>query len=197
MNKYKRVLIATHNDGKVEEFKTYLSPYFEDIISLKTLDDYDEVIEDAHTYEGNAIKKATHFHRKYQMPTISDDSGLEVKVLDGYPGIFSARIGENDEDRNQIVLAKLANQTHRAAQMISVIALVDIETKVFKGTIQGTITSKPIGTQGFGYDSIFYVDALNKTFGQMSRHEKLTISHRGIALKKLMKSLEGENDESN
>lgn len=197
MNKYKRVLIATHNDGKLEEFKTYLSPYFEDIISLKTLDDSDEVVEDAKTYEGNALKKAMYFHQKYHMPTISDDSGLEIEALDGYPGIFSARIGENDVERNQIVLAKLGDETNRAAQMVSVIALVDSDAKVFRGTIQGTITSKSIGTQGFGYDSIFYIDSLKKTFGQVSRKEKLTISHRGIALKKLMNRLEGENDESN
>lgn len=197
MIKYKRVLIATHNDGKLDEFKTYLSPYFEDIISLKTLNDDDEVIEDGLTYEENAIKKATYFFSKYRMPTISDDSGLEVQSLNNYPGVFSARIGDNDAIRNQLIINKLGNSIHRQACMISVIAFVDETTQTYKGVLCGEITKKPIGDLGFGYDSIFYSHAIKKTFGQVSRQEKLAMSHRGIALKKMIESLEGDNNECN
>lgn len=192
MKKYKRILIATHNDGKLEEFKIYLSPFVEEILSLRMLNDSDEVIENAHTYEGNAIKKATYFHNKYQIPTISDDSGLEIDALGQYPGIYSARIGETDYIRNQIVLNKLGQKQNRLACMVSVIAFVDKKSQTFKGVLCGNITKKPVGQLGFGYDAIFYVDAINKTLGQITRKEKLSMSHRGIALKKLIQSIKGE-----
>lgn len=189
MKKKNRILIATHNEGKLEEFKTYLSPFFENIISLKTLNDFDEVIEDQDSYEGNAIKKAMYYYQKYNMPTLADDSGLEVLALGGYPGIHSARIGHNDQLRNQMIIEKLHDFQNRKACMKTVIAYVDIQTHIYHGEMCGIITKQPIGDQGFGYDSIFFIDSLNQTFGELSRQQKLTYSHRGKALKQFIESL--------
>jgi XTP/dITP diphosphohydrolase len=178
----KKILLATHNQGKIKELKAFLKPFFDEIISLKDLDDHDEVIEDLDTYEGNAIKKATYFYDKYHIPTLSDDSGIELNHIKGYPGIYSARIGKTDLERNQIILKALEANHNRGAKMISVIALIDTKTYVFRGEVEGIITEEMRGNLGFGYDSIFYVSSLGKTFGEVEVSLKSLMSHRGIAL---------------
>jgi XTP/dITP diphosphohydrolase len=178
----KKILLATHNQGKIKELKAFLKPFVDEIISLKDLDDHDEVIEDLDTYEGNAIKKAKHFYDKYQVPTLSDDSGIELDFIKGYPGIHSARIGHSDVERNQVILNTLEGQSHRGATLISVIALIDRKSYVFRGEVEGIITEDIRGNLGFGYDSIFYVSSLGKTFGEVDPSIKSLMSHRGIAL---------------
>jgi XTP/dITP diphosphohydrolase len=182
----KKLLIATHNQGKIKEIKSFLSPYVESIITLKDLNDVDEVIEDCDTYEGNAIKKAQYFYDKYHIPTLADDSGLELDAIPTYPGIYSARIADNDELRNRLIIEKLTNHTNRHAKMIAVLAIISTKTHTFRGEIEGVITHSMTGSHGFGYDKIFYVEALNKTFGEVEQSIKSTISHRGKALQSLI-----------
>ena len=189
MKKNNRILIATHNTGKLEEFKVFLAPFFEDVISLDAFDDRDNVIEDKDTFEGNAIKKATYYYKKYHIPTLADDSGLEVEALHGYPGIYSARIGMDDQTRNQKIIKMLEGIDNRKACMKTVIAYVNDKTDVFEGVMCGVITQKQIGKQGFGYDSIFLIESLNQTFGQLSQKQKLKYSHRGKAVKQFIESL--------
>lgn len=185
----KKILLATHNQGKIKELKAFLKPYIETIISLKDLNDHDEVIEDLDTYEGNAIKKAKHFYDKYNIPTLSDDSGIELDFIKGYPGIYSARIGNSDLERNEIILNKLSGQSIRGAKMVAVIVLMDSNTHVFRGEVEGIITKDVQGHLGFGYDSIFYIPLLDKTFGELDTTTKSAISHRGIALKACVKKI--------
>jgi XTP/dITP diphosphohydrolase len=185
----KKILLASHNQGKIKELKAFLKPFVETIISLKDLDDHDEVIEDLDTYEGNAIKKAKHFYDKYNIPTLSDDSGIELDVMNNYPGIYSARIGNSDKERNEIILEKLHDQSKRGAKMVAVIVLMDSNTHVFRGEVKGIITKDIRGHLGFGYDSIFYIPSLNKTFGELDTSIKSEISHRGIALKACVKKI--------
>lgn len=189
MKKNNRILIATHNTGKLEEFKVFLAPFFKEVISLKAFDDHDEVLEDKDTFEGNAIKKAIHFFEKYHIPTLADDSGLEVEALNGYPGIYSARIGIDDHARNEKIIHMLQGLKNRNACMKTVLAYVSDKTEVFEGKMCGTITHQPVGNQGFGYDSIFMIESLNLTFGQLSKNQKLKYSHRGKALKLFIENL--------
>jgi len=189
MKKNNRILIATHNTGKLEEFKMFLKPFFEEVISLDALGDHDDVIEDKDTFEGNAIKKAMHYFEKYHIPTLADDSGLEVEALNGYPGIYSARIGNDDQIRNQKIIDMLQGKMNRSACMKTVIAYVNDTTKVFEGNMCGIITHQQVGNQGFGYDSIFLIESLNQTFGQLTKEQKLKYSHRGKALKQFIESL--------
>jgi XTP/dITP diphosphohydrolase len=185
----KKILIATHNLGKLEEFKSYLKPYFDEIISLRDLKDEDDVEEDQDSYEGNALKKGLFYYQKYQIPTVSDDSGLELDEIPNYPGIYSARIGVDDEQRNHIILEKLKNSQNRKAKMISVITFISKQTFVFRGEVAGIITTSIKGNEGFGYDKIFYIPELKKTFGEITRSEKMIISHRGKALQQCIQKL--------
>jgi XTP/dITP diphosphohydrolase len=183
----KNVLIATQNVGKQKEFEQALSNYFDHFHSLKSINDVDEVIEDGSSYKDNAHLKATYFYHKYQMPVIADDSGLEVIALDNYPGIYSARIGNNDTERRQLILNKLKHHTIREAWMITHITYID-DTGIydFYHRVQGKISILPRGNNGFGYDPIFIPHGSDKTFAEMAPSDKLEQSHRGIAIKKLL-----------
>lgn len=181
------ILIATQNLGKLKEFEQALSYYFHHFHSLKSMEDVDEVIEDGSSYQENAHLKATYFYKKYKMPVIADDSGLEVVALDYYPGIFSARIGKNDVERSALILNKLNQHTLREAFMVTHITYID-DTGIydFYHRVQGQISTVAKGTGGFGYDPIFIPKGSKKTFAEMSPSDKLAQSHRGIAIKKLL-----------
>ena len=181
------ILIATQNLGKLKEFEQALSYYFDHFHSLKSMNDTDEVIEDGSSYQENAHLKATYFYKKYKMPVIADDSGLEVVALDYYPGIFSARIGKNDVERSALILNKLNQHTLREAFMVTHITYID-DTGIydFYHRVQGQISSVAKGIGGFGYDPIFIPNGSKKTFAEMSPSDKLAQSHRGIAMKKLL-----------
>ncbi len=183
----KNILIATQNLGKLKEFEQALSYYFDHFHSLKSLNDVDEVIEDGSSYQENAHLKATYFHKKYKMPVIADDSGLEVVALDYYPGIFSARIGKDDTERRTLILNKLKKHVLREAFMITHITYID-DTGIydFFHRVEGQISNVAKGEGGFGYDPIFIPKGSKKTFAEMSSTDKLAQSHRGIAMKKLL-----------
>lgn len=191
----KEIVISTGNAGKVAEYKRMLEPYG---YTVKCLKDFDpiEVVEDGTTFEENALIKAralfNHTHRR----TLADDSGLEIETLDNKPGIYSARWLGSDtpyDIKNAEVLRLMEGKENRKAQFTCVIAVVDEDgERVFKGTFKGEIAKEAKGTNGFGYDPIFYIPELDKNSAELTAEEKNAISHRGQALRQAMKFLTEE-----
>lgn len=190
------VLFATRNKGKVRE----LRELFADMpIELKTLDDVPpvpEVIEDADTFDGNAIKKALETARATGLMTLSDDSGLEVDALGGAPGVHSARYaGKQGDDHanNQKLIAALRAipVDQRTARYRVVLAFADLtgplgaraHTEI--GACEGRIRLEPAGTGGFGYDPYFEPRGFTRTMAELAPDEKNRISHRGLASRKM------------
>lgn len=160
---------------------------------LLTLADFNDVgvaVEDADTYAGNAILKATYYANKTQQWTLADDSGLEVSALDGAPGIYSARYGgegASDADRRVRLLTELEikGSSDRSARFVCAVAIADQHGEikgVFEGICEGIITTKERGTSGFGYDPLFIPKGYEQTFGELSEEVKNTLSHRAKAL---------------
>lgn len=193
--KIENLLIATRNQGKFNELKKLLDPYVKNIISLGSLNDFDEIEEDQKTYYGNSLKKAKHYYEKYLIPTLGDDSGIEIDALNGYPGINSARIESSDLKRNQLIIKKMITIKNRSACMYTVLVFYNKKPFSFTGKVCGEITNKIRGYNGFGYDSIFLIKKLNKTYGEMSYEEKTITSHRKIAIEKFIDKLRGNYDE--
>ena len=155
-----------------------------------------DVEENGENYHENAYIKAQAFSKASGLPTVADDSGLEVEALGGEPGLRSARyagLDATDEDRVSYLLDKLngIGWEYRKARFICVIALVEPngEPKDFDGICEGKIALEPKGGGGFGYDPIFYIPSIRKTVAQLSQHQKNNISHRSIAAKKLLAHL--------
>jgi len=186
-----KILIATGNQGKVNEIRDLVKDLPVEFISLADLDDFPEVVEDGLTFEENALKKARVTARTTGMVALADDSGLCVDALDGRPGVLSARYaGENssDEAKYSSILDEMSDvpEDQRSARFVCVIALVypNGEEKLFRGACDGVITREPFGSAGFGYDPIFHFEPAGRTFGEMSRESKNKVSHRGRALAK-------------
>lgn len=188
-----KIVLATRNSGKLREIKSILSKVGDyEFLSILDFSDIPEIEEDRLTYAGNAIKKASTIVKLKGIPTLADDSGLEVDALDGAPGVRSARFaGENasDEDNNKKLLKMLEDvpEDKRTARFQCAMALVKPSDwiEVTTGTYEGVIISEPRGNSGFGYDPIFYVPHLGKTFAELTRDEKNQISHRRIALQRM------------
>ena len=150
--------------------------------------------EDGRTFEENAIIKATHYGPHAPGLLFADDSGLEVDALGGAPGVWSARFagpGATDADNNRLLLEKLREVPDRTARFVCAIALVD-GTKVlgtFRGAVEGRIIDDARGPHGFGYDPLFYFPAFGCTFGEAEAERKMTVSHRGKALRAMLDSL--------
>lgn len=184
-----KLAFASNNKNKIKEIQLLLPDYFQ-IVSLENLGCTEDIPETATTIEGNASLKANYVSQKYNIPCFADDSGLEVEALDGAPGVYSARYaGEPKNDSNNIdkLLLNLENQPNRKANFKTVICLnINNEQQLFEGKIFGTITNERVGDNGFGYDSIFIPDGYTKTFAEMTTEEKSKISHRGIAVHKLI-----------
>ena len=183
-----RLLLATHNQGKIREFHSLFSGIPYDILSLKDCGISQEVDENGDTYEQNAILKATSMAALSCLLTMADDSGLEVEALGGEPGVRSSRYaGDNKTDAEKIayVLTKLkaAPDIRRNAQFRCVIAIAEPNGKVelFSGACQGFIANEPKGTNGHGYDPIFYIPELKKTMAELTMAEKNLLSHRARA----------------
>lgn len=188
----KTILIATRNAGKAEEFRSL----FEDMgYSIQTLLDYPDipdVEETGTTFEENARLKAETIARKFQLPVLADDSGLKVDALHGQPGVFSARyagLDKSDAANNAKLLHELTgvSEEERTAQFhcTLVIAAPGKESLVVSGEVAGRILTIPRGTNGFGYDPLFYLPGQGKTMAEFSQAEKNQISHRAVALEKL------------
>ncbi len=186
------LVFASHNENKVSEVRKILPPNFK-IISLNDLNFFDDIPENEETLEGNAIFKSNFIYKKFKTNVFADDTGLEIKALNNLPGVKSARYSGLDRDSNKNinkVLTNLRNENNRKARFKTVISLnIKGKLKLFEGIINGNITHKPIGEKGFGYDPIFIPENYNKTFAEMSLAQKNKISHRSIAINKLISFL--------
>ncbi|MCR5797349.1 XTP/dITP diphosphatase [Eubacterium xylanophilum] len=188
----KRLVFATNNQGKVNEIKQILGEGYE-VLSLKDLDIDVDIVEDGKTFEENAIIKAKAICEETGEMVLADDSGFEVDYLNGEPGIYSARyLGEDTpyEIKNAKILerCKDAKDEERGARFVCVIACAfpDGTVKTTKGVIEGKLAYEPAGTHGFGYDPIFYHPESGCTTGELLPEDKNKISHRGIALRKMV-----------
>jgi len=193
------LLIATTNSGKFAEVQAFLSRLPIRIRSLRDLTNPPAVLEDGATFEANALKKARTLASFANLLTLADDSGLEVDALGGAPGIFSARYcGEegNDDENNRKLLRELASvaSAKRSGRFVCALALCAPDASaMFDWTVrescEGLISLELKGTNGFGYDPLFFYPPFGKTFGEIDRETKATVSHRGKALTKLAEAL--------
>lgn len=186
----KSLILATRNTGKIAEFRELFSGFDIDIKSLNDFGPIPPVKEDGESFEDNAYKKALFTAKALGAPALADDSGLVVKALGGAPGVFSARYaGDNatDENNNKKLLEAMQDKTDREAYFKSaiIIAVPGGPALTYIGRCDGELVNEPMGTEGFGYDPLFYYPPLNKTFAQMSREEKNSVSHRGKAIAEL------------
>ena len=187
------LVIASRNEHKVEELRQLLKGLAIDVLSLKDFPDAPEVEEDGNTFEANALKKARTIAQHTNHTVLADDSGLEVDVLGGQPGVHSARFaGEyaSDEENNRKLIGLLegVSAKDRTARFRCVIALVNPSghERLVEGVCLGLIIDKPQGSGGFGYDPLFMVPDTGMTFAQLSSDEKNRISHRGKALQEAL-----------
>lgn len=192
----KSLIVASGNQNKINEVKEILSPLGYHVQSMKEIGIDIEIEENGATFEENALIKARTISHITKKVVLADDSGLEVEILDNAPGIFSARYaGEHGNDRanNEKLLRELEDvpMEKRGAKFCCAIAMVFPEEKevVVTGECQGRIGYAPIGNNGFGYDPLFIIPELGKTFAQLEKEEKNRISHRAKALEKLQKVL--------
>jgi XTP/dITP diphosphohydrolase len=185
-----RFLLATQNRGKVREICSALSLFNIEFEFLLGRDDLPEALESGMTFAENARIKAEHYHQLTGLPTLAEDSGLVVDALGGKPGVHSARFAPTDKERIEKLLRMLDSRpgpSSRSARFVSAICLLLPEELIeVTGEVQGELAQEPRGTHGFGYDPIFYYPPLGKTFAQMTVEEKNQISHRALALKKLI-----------
>jgi XTP/dITP diphosphohydrolase len=188
----KTLVFATHNNHKLREIQEILNNSYQ-IIGLTEMGIHEEIPETADTLQGNAEIKAEYIYQKLGIDCFSDDTGLEIEVLQGAPGVYSARFaGENCtfQDNVNKVLHLLKGVANRKACFRSVICLImNGEKHLFEGKVEGTIIDDQKGTEGFGYDPIFIPDGFTETFAQMPLKTKNNISHRGIATQRLIRFL--------
>lgn len=187
-----KIVFASNNKNKINEISQQLPKTIE-VVSLADIGCTEDIPETGQTIESNASIKANYVTEKYGLPCFADDTGLEVEALDSEPGVFSARYAgedKNDDKNMALVLAKLDQESNRKARFKTVIALnINNEKHLFTGIVNGNITQEKIGTNGFGYDPIFAPEGFAETFAQMTIEQKNEISHRGKAVKQLVKYL--------
>ena len=186
-----KIVLATNNKHKIEEIKDILSDPKLEILTLNDFKDFPKIEETGKTLEENAILKARAVYRFTQLISIADDSGLEVDALDGAPGVLSSRFaGEHCSYKNNnlklLSLMKDISWEKRGATFVCMVAIAkDLDNiKTLRGEVRGIITTEESGEQGFGYDPVFYLPQLGKTFAQLSFEEKNKISHRAKAFEK-------------
>ncbi|WP_295794451.1 non-canonical purine NTP diphosphatase [Mucilaginibacter sp.] len=189
-----QLVFATNNAHKLEEVAAKIEGQIK-LLSLNDINCTDDIAETGETFRENASIKSQYIYNKYKLDCFGDDSGLEIDALNGDPGVYSARYagqhGNHDANINK-VLASLQNVTDRKARFRTVISLIwNGYEHFFEGAIEGTIRHERSGTEGFGYDPIFQPDGYDVTFAEMSLDEKNKISHRAIAMEKLVDFLNG------
>ncbi|MFC3562019.1 non-canonical purine NTP diphosphatase [Pedobacter jamesrossensis] len=192
----KKLVFATNNQHKTEEIRLALNGIYE-VLNLEDIGCFTDIPETADTFEGNATLKSSYVVEHYNLDCFADDSGLEVEALNNEPGIYSARYaGSRDSmDNINLVLQKLAGIENRNARFKTVISLIQNGVNhLFEGVINGTIRTELSGSKGFGYDPIFQPDGYDITFAEMSMDEKNKISHRAIALQKMMAFLKKQTN---
>ncbi|MBU5455994.1 XTP/dITP diphosphatase [Caproiciproducens sp. MSJ-32] len=200
----KKLVLASNNSGKIKEIKELLKDLEIEVFSLKDMGIDIQVEEDGKTFEENSRKKAEEIYdelikiKENNFIVMADDSGLEVDYLNGEPGVYSARYaGENgnDEKNNEKLIKKLQGVPfeERRARFVCHISLVYGDKKYLgvNGSVEGYILEERRGEGGFGYDPLFFYKPYNKTFSEMTMEEKNKISHRGIALRKVIQTIKG------
>lgn len=181
------VVLATRNKGKIQEFRELLKDFPVEIRSLADFGPIPEVVEDGATFDDNAYKKAHFTAKVLGLPAIADDSGLVVEALGGAPGVRSARYaGEKatDGENTAKLLREMEGVSDRRAafECVISIAVPSGPALTYQGRCQGEILTAPRGTDGFGYDPVFYFPELGKSFAELSMEEKNRVSHRGQAM---------------
>ena len=193
----KELILASNNLHKVDEIKSILKDY--NVLTLKDIGYFDEIEENGSTFEENALIKARAISKFSGKTAIADDSGLSIDLLDGRPGVYSARYSKEQTDEKNIekVLYELNGQ-HSKAKFVSIIAYVtpDGIEKTFRGECHGEIILEQRGNNGFGYDPIFYVPSFKKTFAEITSEEKNSISHRRQSLEKFSNYLREKDNEN-
>ncbi|MFY9610225.1 MAG: RdgB/HAM1 family non-canonical purine NTP pyrophosphatase [Blastocatellia bacterium] len=191
-----RILLASTNQGKIVELKQILSLTGAEVIGLGDLATTEQ-IETGSTFRENALLKARYYRNASGLPTMADDSGLEVEALGGAPGLQSARYGgadASDADRINKLLDAMKDvpPEHRGARFVCVAAIAwDGGEQIFAGEAHGRILAEPRGRNGFGYDPVFFYPPLGKTFAELTTTEKSEVSHRGRAVRQLADWLRG------
>lgn len=188
----RKIVFATNNQHKLEEVRSMIGSYFE-VLSLRDIDCNEEIPENGSTFEENAISKARYIKDNYGYDCFADDSGLEVKALNNAPGVYSARYaGEPSNSQRNIekLMREMQGKEERLARFRTCIAYIsDREKEIFEGCVEGYIIDTLRGFNGFGYDPLFIPCGYDITFAEMSSDEKNKISHRAIAVQKLIEYL--------
>ncbi|WP_340066929.1 non-canonical purine NTP diphosphatase [Ascidiimonas aurantiaca] len=186
------LVFATHNKNKIKEVIPLL-PTGIKVLSLDDIGCKEDIAETAATLEGNALLKATYIKKNYGYDCFADDTGLEVEVLQGAPGVYSARYAgeqKNTEANIEKLLYEMKEHLNRNARFRTVIALsMGEHEKVFEGVVEGSIHNEKKGDKGFGYDPVFVPREYRNTFAELPLEEKNKISHRARALQKLIEYL--------
>jgi len=184
-----KLVFATNNNNKIKEINHLLANKF-NLLGLADIGCSEDIPETQPTIEGNASQKAFYVYENYKHNCFADDTGLEIQALQGRPGVLSARYAgeaKNADDNMDKILSEMKGIAGRKARFKTVISLViDGREKLFEGVVNGVILEKKQGEKGFGYDPIFLPDGYNRSFAEMSLEEKSAISHRGIAVNKLI-----------
>lgn len=191
-----KIVFATNNKNKLAEIRDMLGDKIE-VMSLADINCHEDIPETADTLEGNALQKARYVFDKYSMSCFADDTGLEVDALGGEPGVYSARYaggeGHDSEANMAKLMQKLGDNDNRKARFRTVIALITgfgyDGVKLFEGVAEGDIIREKRGGEGFGYDPIFRPEGYDKTFAELGHEIKNKISHRAMAVQKLVEYL--------
>lgn len=184
-----KLVFATNNQHKISEVRDILGKHFE-ILSLSEIGCNEDIPETAETLEENASQKSRYVFEKYGYNCFADDTGLEVEALDMKPGVYSARYAgeqKNSNDNMNKLLVQLDKIKNRKARFKTVISLIiDGHETLFEGIVNGNILTERHGEKGFGYDPIFQPDGYDTSFAQMNLSDKSKMSHRGLAVSKLI-----------
>ena len=185
-----KIVFATNNAHKLEEVSAILGDCYE-VLSLREIGCDADIPETSDTFAGNALQKAQYVKQHFGYDCFADDSGLEVDILDGAPGVYSARYsGGGSEANMDKLLHNLTGKSERGAQFRTVIALlIGEESRLFEGIVRGTIIDERRGEGGFGYDPIFVPEGYDLTFAQLGNEVKNRISHRAKAVELLAQYL--------
>ncbi len=197
--KFSRLILATNNPHKVQEISAILAGTGIAVLTKSDFKDFPDIEETGTTLEENALLKARAICERYGVPALADDTGLEVEYLQGAPGVYSARYAGDQcsfEDNNRKLLAELKGvpKERRGAKFVSVIGVVFEGGAIcHRGEVDGLISEAMQGSNGFGYDPVFFYPPLGKTYAQMTADEKNRISHRALALRKFREWLDSQS----
>ena len=189
-----KLVLATHNKGKIREFQKVFSEIGWEAVPVADVSDAPDPEETGKTFKENALQKAHYYAKVTNLPVLSDDSGIIADVLGDRPGVYSARYagseGHNAEANMQKLLQNMQGVQNRKAQFRTAICLIlDGKKHLFEGIVKGEIIKEKRGSSGFGYDPIFVPEGYTKTFAEMGNETKNKISHRALAVEKLCRFL--------